>query len=127
MKILIVACSFLSIALPGQRQGDQLVVHEWGTFTVLQDERGEALPGVNINEESLPAFVHRLARHLSPDSHDLAPLLNVGTHSRFASKGIPRSCPPARMRMETPILYFYPPKSATLPFTLDVRVDFLAR
>ena len=46
---------------------DKLVVHEWGTFTVLQDETGRALPGVNVNEETLPGFVHRLDRGLVPD------------------------------------------------------------
>lgn len=123
MRTLIAACSFLSLGLPAQ-QADKLVVHEWGTFTVLQDERGVALPGVNINEETLPAFVHRLSGRLSPDSHDLAPLLHVGTHAGFQSKGLPRSCPAAHMRMETPILYFYPPTYAALPLTIDVRVDF---
>jgi hypothetical protein len=98
-------------------------VHEWGTFTVLQDEQGHGLPGVNINEETLPLFVHRLQRDLSPDSHQHAPLLLLGTHERYASKGIPRSCPAARMRMETPILYFYPPSERIEP--IDVRVDFL--
>ncbi|MBL8896249.1 MAG: hypothetical protein JNM84_01415 [Planctomycetes bacterium] len=97
-------------------------VHEWGTFTVLQDEQGIGLPGVNINEETLPPFVHRLERDLTPDSHEHAPLLRLGTHQRFASKGIPRSCPAARMRMETPILYFYPPSARVEQ--LDVRVDF---
>ena len=37
-----------------------LVVHEWGTFTVLQNELGQPLPGINVNEEALPPFVHRL-------------------------------------------------------------------
>lgn len=123
MRTHSIAFAVLLAALPAQ-EPKRLTVHEWGTFTVLQNEQGEALPGVNINEESLPPFVHRLARDLAPDSHALAPLLSVGTHQRFASKGIPRSCPAARMRMETPILYFYPPKGVTNPFKLDVRVDF---
>jgi len=108
--------------LAAQADPKPLVVHEWGTFTVLQDETGDALPGVNINEESLPKFVHRLSPDLAPDSHELAPVLGLGTHRRFASKGIARSFPGARMRMETPILYFYPPTSE--PFEVDVRVDF---
>jgi hypothetical protein len=35
----------------------ELVVHEWGTFTSLQDERGDALAGINIDDEPLPDFV----------------------------------------------------------------------
>ncbi|MCB9888898.1 MAG: hypothetical protein H6836_04925 [Planctomycetes bacterium] len=98
-----------------------LTVHEWGTFTVLQDERGDALPGVNINEETLPRFVHRLHADLTPDSHELAPVLNLGTHARYASKGVERGCPAARMRLETPVLYFYP-RGEIAP--LDVHVEF---
>ena len=106
------------------RKVEELTVHEWGTFTVLQNEDGDALPGVNINEESLPDFVYRLAYGLTPDSIELAPLLGEGTHSRYGSKGISRGFPAAFMRMETPILYFYPPHDAVEPLTIDVRVDF---
>ncbi len=38
-------------------------MHEWGTFTVLQDEKGDAIPGINIDDEPVPAFrVSELAR-----------------------------------------------------------------
>src|SRR5688572_8919158 len=37
-----------------------LVVHEWGTFTSFQDARGEAIPGINVDDEPVPGFVHRL-------------------------------------------------------------------
>src|SRR5688500_14380653 len=40
----------------------QLVVHEWGTFTSLQDEAGRSVGGVNIDDEPLPKFVHRLGQ-----------------------------------------------------------------
>jgi hypothetical protein len=96
---------------------DRYTVHEWGTFTVLQDENGDPLPGVNVNEESLPPFVHRLSPRLLPNGGDLSPFR--GRHS----KGIASSYPAALMRMETPIIYIYPPdgKSAS---KLDVGVRF---
>jgi len=30
---------------------DGLVVHEWGTFTTLQDDEGRELSGINIDDE----------------------------------------------------------------------------
>lgn len=108
----------------GGQESGTLIAHEWGTFTVLQDERGRALSGVNINEEALPRFVHRLSGGLVPDSHRYTPVLGSGQYARYASKGIPRIYPAVAMRMETPIIYFYPPKGRTAPLTLDVEVKF---
>ena len=113
---LIAALSF-----PGEGP-DRLVVHEWGTFTVLQDETGRALPGVNVNEESLPPFVHRLGWGLVPDTHRFTAVVGAQPYG-LASKGIPRSFPAVVMRMETPIIYFHlPPGRKEL--TLDVEVKF---
>ena len=55
------------------------VIHEWGTFTVLQDEQGHSLPGVNINEEPLPSFTHRLYHGVVRETQPHRPLLR----SRF--------------------------------------------
>ena len=101
------------------------MVHEWGTFTVLQDSHGEPIPGVNINEETLPAFVHRLAPNLAPESNELAPVFNPSRYSTYVNrrgKGIRRGYRLAIMRMETPIIYFYPPGDEQM--TLDVSVQF---
>jgi hypothetical protein len=107
-------------------RGDEtqpLVVHEWGTFTVLQDESGKAVDGVNINEESLPPFVHKLGTDLTPDSHELGPLISVGYSRARASKGILRYYHAARMRMETPIIYLHPPQDQPRR-PINVNVDF---
>jgi len=37
---------------------EKLVVHEWGTFTSLQDENGKALGGINVDDEPVPDFVY---------------------------------------------------------------------
>ena len=105
------------LAFAHGRTEDRYKVHEWGTFTVLQDEQGRPLPGVNVNEESLPPFVHRLYRGLAPQEHELSPL-----GYRY-SKGLPASYSAALMRMETPIIYIYPPASPNPP-RLDVSVRF---
>ena len=90
--------------------GKPLVVHEWGTFTVLQDDAGNPVDGVNINEESLPPFVHELAWDLAPDSLEHGALLGLSQSLNRRSKGISRSYHAARMRLETPIIYLYPPQ-----------------
>ena len=36
---------------------ERMTVHEWGTFTSVQNEDGEALPGINIDDEPVPSFV----------------------------------------------------------------------
>jgi hypothetical protein len=34
-----------------------VIVHEWGTFTCLQDENGQAVGGINVDDEPVPQFV----------------------------------------------------------------------
>jgi hypothetical protein len=87
-----------------------LVVHEWGTFTVLQDERGDGLVAINSDDEPLPDFTHRIFEKL--------------TSSVPLTKGGPRLHPRVTMRLETPVVYFYPPAGATLPMKVDVSVAF---
>jgi hypothetical protein len=109
-----------------QDKRPSLLVHEWGTFTVLQDENGRALPGVNINEEALPSFVHRLSRDLVPDSHRYSPVLgsNQYAEKKYMSKGIPRGFPAVTMRMETPIVYFHLPQGQSEMTGVDLKVGF---
>jgi hypothetical protein len=73
-----------------------VVVHEWGTFTSIAGPRGEAIEW-NPQDlvQDLPCFVDR---------------------QQFNVKG----WMPAKVRMETPVLYFYAP-SAT---SVDVSVRF---
>lgn len=82
-------------------------IHEWGTFTALQNEQGKAIGGVNVDDEPVPGFVHRLYSSMSD----------------ILSKGVPAANPSVTMRLETPVLYFHPPKGAA-PFAADVHVEF---
>lgn len=78
---------------------DPVVVHEWGTFTSLQNERGDSLSGINQDVEPLPSFVTSL-------------MVNE-------NKGISRFVSPAvTMRLETPVVYFHLPKGSP-PMTIE--------
>ena len=85
---------------------DQLVVHEWGTFTSIAGRDGVALDWRPLNGPSdLPKFVHTFEE-------------GAGglRHSRVPGKGDMT----ARVRMETPVLYFY----SGSEMDVSVKVDF---
>src|SRR5947207_3876642 len=87
----------------------KLIVHEWGTFTSLQDSQGITIGGITSDDEPLPRFVHDLLR---------------GRSDTLDSKGIPRGAhDEITMRLETPVMYFHLPRGAK-PMTLDVSVQF---
>src|SRR5687767_4907471 len=106
----IAALIALAGALASAKEPAQLVVHEWGTLTVLQDERGEALVAINSEDEPLPDFCHRIFEKLSV----AVPLTKAG----------PRLHPRVTMRLETPVVYFHPAAGTRLPMTVDVSVAF---
>src|SRR3989442_8588767 len=76
-------------AVPCLADSDKLVIHEWGTFTSLQDEDGCAVGGINGDDEALPPFVHDLIR----DEQAKLLLISKG--------GVPRCFPSVTMRLET--------------------------
>lgn len=86
-------------------------LHEWGTFTTVAASDGKLLPGVEREEEPLPAFVY---------SHE-AMHNNTNFHIPF-QKGISWLRPLANVtvRMETPVIYFYTEQ----PFEAKVEVGF---
>lgn len=110
----------LATTLPAYagRRSDQFLAHEWGTFTTLQDEEGKELHGINIDDEPVPGFVHNLNPFLLSK-----PLLS-SRHWQYRQKAAPRHHPFVSMRLETPVIYFYPPKGLLEPITVDVRVEF---
>ena len=96
--ILIMA----AVAITASAQ-EQLRVHEWGTFTAMQDETGNALAGINVDDEPVPGFVHNLASYILVKPHALAE-----SHRWIQMQGAPQRHPSVTMRLETPVLYFYP-------------------
>src|SRR3989442_7643828 len=97
--LLVVVFSMVPAAL----QAQPLVVHEWGTFTSLQDEDGRTLSGINADDEPVPSFCHDMAPQL---------VLNRGVASWGLSQSAPRGHRDVTMRLETPVLYVHPPQGA---------------
>ena len=115
-RCFIAVCTGLLIGLvPAtvSRALDKLVVHEWGTFTSLQNGNGIPIGGINIDDEPLPPFVHNLNPFVLIQPHAV---------SRYMSKGAPERHPFVTLRLETPVIYFHPPRGQTEPFHVDVDV-----
>jgi len=94
-----------------------LVVHEWGTFTSFQDEQGRTISRINVDDEPVPYFVHRKGPFPVLQTTALPALWSKG-------KGAPSCFPGVTMRLETPVLYFYPPEGwQATPF--DVSATFM--
>lgn len=113
--LLVAVYSLLATAALRADAPKKLVVHEWGTFTVLQDESGNSLGGINTDDEPLPPFVHDVA----------ANRLIQGQFSNDGAKGLPfRGLHPRiTMRLETPVTYFHLPEGVS-EMTVDVEVKF---
>jgi hypothetical protein len=109
--LLFASLNFVSIAAT-----NGLVVHEWGTFTALQDEDGRCLDGINTDDEPVPGFVHQLAQ-----SSLVEPTTEV---PGFLFQGAPYAYPNVTLRLETPVIYFHPAKDQSAPTSVDVKVSF---
>ena len=96
-------------------QAEPLVVHEWGTFTSLQDEAGRTLGGINTDDEPVPGFCHDLGNRIIAGLRQAPPILG---------KGVPSCDPQITMRLETPVIYFHPPPNALGPMKVSVKVAF---
>src|SRR5689334_23744811 len=94
----LAALGMASLAAAESSPNNRLSVHEWGTFTVLQNEKGQPIGGVNTDDEPVPGFVHSLDGSFI-ESTDRAP--------NPLSKAFPRCDPSAIVRLETPVLYFH--------------------
>ncbi len=115
-----IALAGLGVALAafcawGAQTESPLVVHEWGTFTSLQDEKGRTISGINTDDEPVPRFCHNLDWMLID-----TPL----PFPRILAQGVASCHPDVTMRLETPVIYFHPPKDAVLPIVADVKVSW---
>jgi len=93
----------------------KLIVHEWGTFTSFQDGNGATIAGINVDDEPVPKFVHRLQE---------MPIFTTRSMPALWSQGAPRCHPDVTLRLETPVLYFYPQGGFAAP-SLEVRAGFI--
>jgi hypothetical protein len=111
-----VAAALLVAAVTAAQAGnDKWVIHEWGTFTSLQDESGNAIGGINTDDEALPKFCHRLTDLLVVTPTEVPPVF---------FQGAPRCHPDVTMRLETPVLYFHPPQAAAPATGITVKASF---
>jgi hypothetical protein len=100
----------------------RLTVHEWGTFTSVAGPDGRSVEWSPLSgPQDLPCFVDR--HRIQVKGRDIFGLLKVlpnGSPSVAAARPLTPIVPPAvmraRIRMETPVLYFYSPAD------VDVRV-----
>ncbi len=114
---VIAAALAFAVCVCAARADDKpkpLVVHEWGTFTTLQDDQGVSISGINADDEPLPDFVHRLATQLLIGKTEAPPNF---------FQGAPECHPDVTMRLETPVIYFHPPEGWK-PQAVDVHVGF---
>lgn len=111
------------------------VVHEWGTFTTVAGADGTSLDWSPLAVSELPGFVYTLEgtadgkglRALSGDEcpgclHDDCSCGDkcVPIDGDGCKGGGKCPCHPAKMRMETPVIYFY----AGREMDVRVKVDF---
>jgi hypothetical protein len=104
--VILLLVSWSSLA-DGQ---DPLVVHEWGTFTALQDEQGNAIGGINTDAEPVPGFVHDCAQTL------------LIREVALDAKGLVGKCHlDVTLRLETPVIYFHPRSDWKGPVNVSVQ------
>jgi hypothetical protein len=98
---------------PADRSPDKLVAHEWGTFTTVAGENGRAVDWLPLGGPTdLPCFVEHF------DNRSTVKIIP-------AEDGLPldydraRTALVGRVRMETPVLYFYGDRDT--PVSVKVR------
>src|SRR5204863_370802 len=101
--------------LQAQPTPEPLIVHEWGTFTSLQNEASQAIGGINTDDEPVPRFVHRLTDWL---------LLSPTEVPASFFQGAPSCHPDVTLRLETPVLYFHLPGAWTRIPEVSVTARF---
>ena len=119
MFFMLGVAVFLGVAARAEDEG-KLEVHEWGTFTVISGSNGQPIQWYQPHEalSELPDFVYpRQAKPVGRkggNSESLNLLGKSGAGSLYLSRGF-------FVRMETPVIYFYPDKPMTV--SAEVRME----
>jgi hypothetical protein len=100
------------VAVPAPSGGAGVTVHEWGTFTTVAGKNGHAIDWLPLSGPvDLPCFVHHYQNN---------PLIKLARGTQPLDYDAARSNLWGRVRMETPVLYFYAPQETSI----GVRVQF---
>src|SRR5262249_10741615 len=101
--VILVPVIFVCLKISAQQnalQENRLVAHEWGTLTSVVDESGSAFVWRPLFTPSdLPGFVYGLGGSAN----------RVGSRNNPDVKGVFS----AKVRMETPVIYFYADRETT--------------
>jgi hypothetical protein len=112
---ILLAVALMLFAPSAARSSETLIVHEWGTFTSFHDAAGATIPGINVDDEPVPSFVHRLPGF---------PIRRAGAYPARWSQGAPSCHADVTLRLETPVLYFYPRSGFRFDEPIDVEASF---
>lgn len=133
--VLLLAVLTATVAAVAQSQTTRpgLTVHEWGTFTSVAGQDGQSVNWTPLNgPQDLPCFVaHQNLAAIQVKGRDIFGMLKIlpGSPAAVAAPPAPPVAPlpivpPAAMiakiRMETPVLYFY----ASEDVSVNVKVGF---
>jgi len=112
--MVLVVVGLVGMASIYAAQTPAVVVHEWGTFTTVADDAGQAINWTPLGGPTdLPCFVEHYKNKVFKTGFN--PEAEVPIEYETA-----RSALVGKVRMETPVLYFYSPADATV----SVRVRF---
>lgn len=108
---ILSAIVLFSASLSYSQEPEPLTVHEWGTITSQHFNNGLVSGHMNVirEEEVLPDFVHRLDQTIL-QAFDKSP--GTGGHRSVT------------MRLETPVIYFYPSENFDRTQPINVSVEF---
>lgn len=110
---------------------DNLVVHEWGTFTSLMGSDGKRQEGMHQEEEALPDFVYGFSHPQNEAAIKMAGRcghvkLPCATLHNLAQDKQPSDIMPKNplgagitQKMETPVIYFYGDVGQRVQVTVD--------
>ena len=114
VALLVITLAGTTVGLATTPQSPQVVVHEWGTFTTVAGEDGQAINWLPLGGPTdLPCFVNRFKNRLFKvlaNSEQEGPIDYETARTSLVGK----------VRMETPVIYFYSPE----PATVSVSVRF---
>lgn len=112
VALLVTTLTATAAVLATPTQSPDVVVHEWGTFTTVAGEDGQAINWLPLGGPTdLPCFVNRFKNRLFkvlPGGEQEGPIEYEAARTALVGK----------VRMETPVVYFYAPSPANVSVSI---------